>query len=64
MDSGMTRYRNTISNTRFARLTIATIMAIPSAIDATSDGKYKNLFGSTIPLHFQLVGHIPNSAAL
>ena len=43
---------------------MAIISAIPSAMLDISAGKYINVFGFTIPLHFHEVGHTPKSAAL
>ena len=43
-------------------MSTAIIMAIVNAIPAISAGKYINVFGFTMPLHFHEVGHIPNNA--
>ena len=55
-DTGMTKYKITISYIRFARLTIAINNATPKPTDAIIAGRNKNVFGLTIPLHFHEVG--------
>src|SRR5699024_8270113 len=62
--TGIVKYVKTISYTRFARLSTAMMSAIASATPAMSAGRYRKVFGLTMPLHFHDVGQIPNNAAL
>ena len=62
IEIGIVKYVKTISYTRFARLSTAIIKAIVNAIPAISAGKYINVFGFTMSLHFHEVGQIPNNA--